>query len=77
MKDVGKVVEVNGQKVQTIWEGENAEKCNEFEGTDGTIFKPFFKKHEDLVSFAPDFCISLPAKYERKTKVMGKKQLQF
>ena len=52
MMDVGKVVAVDGKIEQDIWQG----KCNEFEGTDGTVFPPFLTQFDKLESFAGDLC---------------------
>lgn len=68
-KDVGKVTEVNGKTKLDIWgEGD----CNEFNGTDSTIFAPLLTEQDDIVSFAPDICRSMGARFDSYTQVKGK-----
>lgn len=67
-KDVGKVVELNGQKMLDLWAGD---ECNTFNGTDSTIFAPLLTEEDDIVSFSPDICRSLGARFSHKTKIKG------
>ncbi|XP_060531540.1 uncharacterized protein LOC132705124 [Cylas formicarius] len=67
-RSVGKIVTYDGEKKQGVW---NGTKCNQILGTDGTIFPPFLKKEEGLMSFSPDLCRSLGAVYEKKAKYEG------
>ncbi|XP_012339100.2 LOW QUALITY PROTEIN: sensory neuron membrane protein 1-like [Apis florea] len=66
-KDVGKVTEVNGKTKLDIWGGD----CNEFNGTDSTIFAPLLTEQDDIVSFAPDICRSMGARFDSYTQVKG------
>ncbi|XP_015587038.1 sensory neuron membrane protein 1 [Cephus cinctus] len=66
--DVGRVVEWNNEPALTVWP---EDRCNEYNGTDSTIFHPFFKKEDDVVSFAPDLCRSIGARYERPSHYKG------
>lgn len=50
--DVGKVVAIDGMTEQEKWTG----KCNEYEGTDGTVFPPFLTEFDKLESFSGDLC---------------------
>ena len=64
------VVEWDGKTNISKWDDDH---CDTFQGTDGTIFHPFFYENEDVVSFAPDLCRSLPATYTgKKVKISGK-----
>ncbi|CAD1478955.1 unnamed protein product [Heterotrigona itama] len=67
-KDVGKVVELNGQKMLDLWAGD---ECNTFNGTDSTIFAPLLTEEDDIVSFSPDICRSLGARFSHKSKIKG------
>lgn len=67
-KDVGRVVEWNNQSALTIW---SSDQCNAYNGTDSTIFHPFLYKDEDVVSFSPDICRSLGARYVKPSEVQG------
>lgn len=51
--DLGRVVEHNHEKMMKVWP---TKACNEYQGTDGTIFPPLLQKDEGLWSFSPDLC---------------------
>jgi hypothetical protein len=53
IKDVGRVVEYEGEKHLTVYDGE---ECNKFRGTDSTIFPPFLTPSDKIEAFAPDLC---------------------
>lgn len=69
--DVAKVVEYNGKTNISVWD---EDYCDAFNGTDGTVFHPFFDKkgREDIVAFNPDICRSVSIHYESKSKYAGK-----
>lgn len=70
-RDVGRVIEFDGKPKLDIW---SQDHCNEFNGTDSTIFPPFLTEADDIVSFSPDICRSLGATFRHKSKVKGKTQ---
>jgi hypothetical protein len=37
----------------TVWSGP---KCNEYVGTDGSIFPPFLEEVSSIYAYAPDLC---------------------
>lgn len=51
--NVGKIVQYNDEETMDVWP---SEECNIIKGTDGTVFPPFLKKEQGLVSFAPNLC---------------------
>ncbi|XP_075232893.1 sensory neuron membrane protein 1-like isoform X2 [Lycorma delicatula] len=61
VQEVGKVVAYNGKPELKVWDGP---ECNQLRGTDSTVFPPFIQPGVEIVSFAPDLCRSLGAKYE-------------
>ncbi|XP_076753044.1 sensory neuron membrane protein 1 [Xylocopa sonorina] len=67
-EDLGRVIELDGKPELDIW-GEGT--CNEFNGTDSTIFPPFRTEKDDIVSFSPDICRSLGARFVHRSKVKG------
>nr|ANG08490.1 sensory neuron membrane protein 2 [Trichogramma dendrolimi] len=73
---VGEVVEYNGKEALDVWQDE---RCDALNGTDGTIFHPFFDQagRDDLVSFSPGMCRSLACKFDAKTEFAGLKTLRY
>jgi hypothetical protein len=51
--DVGRVVAYKEQPRMTVWSGP---RCNEFSGTDGSIFPPFLQDVVSVPAYAPDLC---------------------
>ncbi|KAJ8668140.1 hypothetical protein QAD02_009803 [Eretmocerus hayati] len=77
VKNVGVVVEYKGKNNMSTWDDEY---CDSFNGTDGTIFHPFFdeKGNEDLVFFVPSLCRNLVVKYTGEdVKWKGMKLLRY
>ncbi|XP_015114525.1 sensory neuron membrane protein 1 [Diachasma alloeum] len=67
--EVGEVVEFKGEKKQNVWAEDGP--CNDYHGTDTTIFHALLFEDEDVVSFATDLCISLPAYYVKPSSYKG------
>lgn len=51
--DLGRVVEYDGKKEMSAW---STKECNQYVGTDSTIFPPFLTQEEGIAAFAPDLC---------------------
>lgn len=51
--DVGRVVSYKDQPRMAVWSGP---KCNEYAGTDGSIFPPFLEESPAILAYAPDLC---------------------
>ncbi|PNF38578.1 hypothetical protein B7P43_G03985 [Cryptotermes secundus] len=64
--DVGRVVAYKEQPRMSVWSGP---KCNEFSGTDGSIFPPFLQDGVSVRAYAPD--LSLNARYVGPTVYKG------
>ncbi|KAL0120154.1 hypothetical protein PUN28_008067 [Cardiocondyla obscurior] len=72
--DVGRVVMVgNGTKMK-LWPGD---PCNDFRGTDGTIFPPFLTKEKKVWAHSVDICRSMATYYVGPGKVKGFKTLHY
>ncbi|XP_060804308.1 xanthine dehydrogenase [Amyelois transitella] len=71
--DVGKVVAVDGKPQQEIWK----DSCNEYQGTDGTVFPPFLTENDRLQSFSGDLCRSFKPWYQKKTSYQGIKTNRY
>lgn len=52
-KEVGQVVKYNDQTELDVW---STDKCNQFRGTDGTIFPGLIPNKADIPSFAAALC---------------------
>ncbi|KAL0828975.1 hypothetical protein ABMA28_003865 [Loxostege sticticalis] len=71
--DVGKVIAVDGKPNQDVWR----DKCNEYQGTDGTVFPPFLTEKDNLESFSGDLCRSFKPWYQKKTSYKGIKTNRY
>ncbi|XP_025990530.2 sensory neuron membrane protein 1 isoform X2 [Solenopsis invicta] len=73
-EDVGRVVTVGNHTKMDMWYGS---PCNDFQGTDGTIFPPFLKKEKEVWVHSLDICRSIGAYYIEPGKVQGFKTLHY
>lgn len=53
-KDINRVIEYKREKKLDVWA--DGGKCNEFRGTESTIYPPLINDGEDLAAFAPLLC---------------------
>lgn len=53
------------------------DECNEIDGTDGTIFAPFYEKEEGYTIYVPQMCRQLHLEYQRPSKYAGIKTNLF
>lgn len=74
IKDLGKIIELNGEEFQDIWYDD---ECNKVYGTDGTIFPPFMKKEDGVQVFVVQLCRSFAANYKHPSKVSGIKTSHY
>ncbi|XP_064073186.1 sensory neuron membrane protein 1-like [Vanessa tameamea] len=71
--DVGKVVAIDGKLEQDMW----SEHCNEYQGTDGTVFPPFLTEFDRLESFSPDLCRTFKPWYQKRSSYRGIKTNRY
>lgn len=68
-KDVGRVLSIGNETKMSIWP--DSGPCNDYRGTDGTIFPPFLTKNREVWAVFPDICRSIGAYYVEPGMVQG------
>ncbi|KAJ4446790.1 hypothetical protein ANN_13488, partial [Periplaneta americana] len=58
--DLGRVVSYKNEPQMTAWTNP---KCNQYKGTDGSIFPPFLKEGQTIQGYAPELCRAMDAIY--------------
>lgn len=71
---VGKVAAFNDESEMDVWKGE---ECNQFVGTDSTIFPPYMNENDGVWAYEPAVCRSLGAHYVGKSEYMGIETAEF
>ncbi|KAJ2951447.1 hypothetical protein O0L34_g13600 [Tuta absoluta] len=71
--DVGQVVAIDGKPEMELWRDE----CNQYGGTDGTVFPPFLKETDRLASYSGDLCRSFKPWFQKKTSYSGIKTNRY
>lgn len=72
IKDVGKIVSVNGERLLEKFDDDN---CNVINGTDMDVFPPKQQKDEEQWIYAHDFCRSLVLQYGGRKRIHGIKTM--
>lgn len=67
-RDMGRMVMFNNEIEMNVW---GTKECNQFHGTDSTIFPPKLRKEDGLWAFVPSFCMSVGGFYVGKSKYDG------
>lgn len=72
--DIGRVVAFNDDTEMDVYDDDT---CNQYVGTDSTIFPPFMKKEEGIWAHEPSMCRALGATYKSKAKYNGLPVLRY
>lgn len=72
--DIGKVVAFNDEPEMDFWDGD---ECNQYVGTDSTIFASYMDVNDGIWAYEPSVCRSLGAYYVGKSKYMGVRTAEF
>lgn len=73
-EDIGRVVAFNEEEEMSYWDGD---ECNQYVGTDSTIFPPYMKPSDGIWAHEPSVCRALGATYSKPSKYMGVPTLQY
>lgn len=73
-RDVGRVISFNDDMEMDVWGGD---ECNQYKGTDSTIFPPGLKKEQGLWAYEPSICLSIGAHYEKDSNYQGIPTIRF
>lgn len=72
--DIGKVVAFNDEEEMNYWDDE---ECDQYVGTDSTIFAPYMNLEDGIWAYEPSICRSLGASYKHPSKYMGVPTYQY
>lgn len=68
LRDLGRVLKFNDETEMDIWYGD---ECNQYRGTDSTIFPPFTKRGGEIWAYEPALCRSMAVQYQHPSKYRG------
>lgn len=66
--DVGRIITLDGKTEMDKWDGD---ECNQYKGTDGTIFPPGLNNEDGLWVYEPNLCLSIGASYVTDSNYRG------
>lgn len=74
IRDLGRVLKFNDETEMDVWFGD---ECNQYHGTDSTIFPPFTKTGGEVWAFEPQLCRSMAVIYQHPSKYAGIKASHY
>lgn len=73
-RNVGRIISFDNKTKMDVWGGD---ECDQYKGTDSTIFPAGLKKEEGLWAYAPSLCLSIGAHYEKDSTYQGLPTIRF
>lgn len=73
-QDLGRVIAMDDEPELNMWKGD---ECNQFKGTDSTIFPPYMEPGDDIWAFERGICRSMHAHYVGKNEYMDMDVLEY
>lgn len=68
IRNVGKMLSYNDEDEMDFW---GTDECNQYRGTDSTIFPPRLRKNDGLWAHEPSLCLSIGANYVGRSSYAG------
>lgn len=65
---VGRIAAYNDEEENDMWKGE---ECNQYVGTDSTIFPPYMNETDGIWAYEAAICRSMQAHFVGKSEYMG------
>lgn len=73
-QDLGRVVALDDEPEMNYWKGD---ECNQFRGTDSTIFPPYMNAKEGVWAYEKSICRSIEAHFVGPNEYMDIDVLEF
>lgn len=67
-RDVGLMMAFDGDEEMDVW---GSEECNQYHGTDASIFPPMLQPQDGLWAYEPSLCLSIGASYVGPSSYAG------
>lgn len=68
ISNVGRMIEFDGDDEMNVW---GSHECNQYHGTDSSIFPPMLRRNDGLWAYEPGLCLSMGATYVGPSSYAG------